>query len=179
MQAAAQGRNGWTFALPRATDPPKSGDTKRHLVLALALAPLFLVGCKKKDPEPLPAAAVAAPALEWTWGPATFAGSRAEGNTGALTVPFTVKNTSSDGLVLQAVAVNIFSGDNRICSAKVSVSAKAPENGGTASGSVEIPCEYKTIPEGDKLTASTTAIYTLGGSEPVEKKAPASIPFTR
>lgn len=151
----------------------------RHLVLALVLAPLFVVGCKKKDPEPLPAAAAATPALEWTWGPATFAGSRAEGNTGALTVPFSVKNTSSGGLVLQAVAVNIFAGEEKVCGAKVAVSAKAPENGGTASGSVEIPCEYKTIPEGDKLTAKTTAVYTLGGGDAQEDRASASIPFSR
>lgn len=149
------------------------------ILLTALLGPSLLVGCKKKEPEPAPVAAAPAPKalLDWTFGPATFAGSRADGNTGALTVPWTVVNKSGSGLVLTAVAVNIFNGEEKICGSKANVSDKTAD-GGTLSGKVEIPCEYKTLPATEKLSAKATALYELGG-ETKDEKVSLDLEFTR
>jgi hypothetical protein len=151
----------------------------RSLFFGLALASLALTGCKKKAPEPAPvAAAEPAPAVAWAWGAVTFDGSRAEGNMGKLNVPFTLTNQSQTGLQFGTVAVNIFDGETKVCGGKLTVDEKA-SMGNSISGTVEVVCEYKTLPAGDKLSAKVTAMYTVGAEEREDRAVPVQLPFSR
>ena len=150
------------------------------LFLALA-APALVTGCKKKEPEPAPVAAqppAPKPAFDAAWGPATFVGSRAEGNTGELKVPFTLTNDTGSAVVVQAVAVHVFSGEEKVCGAKVSLDNGKADVGAKVSGEIEIPCDYHTIPAGENLNVKTTIVYEAAG-EAKEARQPASIPFSR
>lgn len=149
------------------------------LLLALAAPALVVTGCKKKEPEPAPAAAQPAPkaAFAGDWGPATFVGSRAEGNTGALKVPFTITNDSGKAVTVDAVAINLFNGEEKVCGAKVAVNSKA-DVGGKISGEVEIPCDYKALPTSETLPAKTNVVYSADG-ETLEFRSPTDLPFTR
>lgn len=152
----------------------------RSMLVAFALvSPLFVVGCKKKEPEPAPVAAAPAPKadLAWSFGPATFDGSRADGNTGALKIPFTVTNNSGSALDLKALSASVNPGEAKVCSGKTSYDGTAAA-GGTFSGSIEIACEYKLLPSGATLPIRGLAIYALGAEEREEKYS-ADVTFTR
>lgn len=149
------------------------------LLVALATPVLLTTGCKKKEPEPAPVATQPAPkpAFDAEWGPATFVGSRAEGNTGQIVLPFTVTNNSAGEVNVDAVGVHFFNGEEKVCGGKVALNTKAAV-GASVSGKLEIPCDYKALPSSEKLPAKTNVVYTAGG-EAQEFRNTADIAFTR
>lgn len=137
--------------------------------LALTLPLVFAAtACKKSaPPETAPAAKEepAAPPMSWKWGPASFSGSRAEGNTGTLKVPVKVTNNTDTGLVLKAVRLGVMGGGSEACSAKVGSPGKAA-SGATLEFMLEIAdCSYGSFPEEGKLMGKATVVYTLGGDD--------------
>lgn len=141
--------------------------------LALA-APLVLgaVACKKnKAPEPAPAAKEM-PDVAWKFGPASFSGSRAEGNEGTLKVPVSATNNSDTGFVLKTVRVGVMGASGgEACTGKKSMTDKAPAGAGV-SALIELPCAFTKLPAEGKLSTKITVMYTLGGvdkEEMVEK----------
>lgn len=154
----------------------------RHSMFwALALtASLSVVACKKAEPEATPTATAPAPApaVSWSWGPATFDGSRAEGNDGKLMVPFGATNNSDVGFVLDVVSVTILdAAGEKVCTGKVSVDDKATK-GNTIEGKVEVDCSYQKLPEGADLPGKATVMYKLNGEEK-QDIVDVKIPFKR
>lgn len=150
-----------------------------RLIAMIAVIGIAAAGCKKNTAPEAPAADAPAKqteAVAWTWGPATFAGSRAEGNSGTLTIPVKATNQSGSGMVLKVLDLNVRDGDDRVCGAKSSFNEKASP-GKDVSASLELSCEYRKIPAGD-LTVRGTAIYEIGG-ERKQDRVNATVAFSR
>jgi hypothetical protein len=138
---------------------------RRSMFWALALtASLSVVGCKKNaEPEAAPVAQAPAPAVTWSWGPATFDGSRAEGNDGTLILPFKATNNGDVGLILDVVQVTIIdAAGEKVCAGKTDVNDKAAK-GDSVESKVEIVCAYTKLPDGAELSARLNVNYQLDG----------------
>lgn len=149
---------------------------KRTLFALIALAPLALVGCKKKEPEPAPVAAEPAPPppapvaadTSWTFGVAAYAGDRTGGAMGVVTVPFTITNDTQKGLVLTSVRLTAVDGDTKLCTSKSPVEGKAAPGMGIEA-KVELTCEFDALPTAGKLPLKYFVTYQLGGEEREDK----------
>jgi hypothetical protein len=140
----------------------------RSLRYAALAAPLvFAIACKKQTaPEPAPPAAP--PMVEWSFGPATFSGSRAEGNTGTLTVPVTIQNNTEGGLVMQSLRLEVMGADGKgACAKKVDMTDKTGGNS-SLKASIELDCPFTAFPEEGRLMGKGTALYKLGGDDKQE-----------
>lgn len=148
------------------------------LFIAL-VAPLALIGCKKKTPEPAPVAAETAPAplpITWSFGPATFDGDRT-GGTGELSIQYSAKNGSDTGLLLTEIGFAVFKGEEKVCVGKSDVSEKAP-SGGELSGKVTFACDYTMLPASGDLETKAHVVYTVG-TEARDERVPATVAFKR
>jgi hypothetical protein len=138
----------------------------RTSVLVLALAtPLAVVGCKKEaPPEAAPAPAPApAPDVSWTWGPATFAGSRSGSEVGKLTIPVTASTAGGKALIVSSYDIGVATEEGRVCVSRSDTVEKASD--GTLGFEIKADCRFDKLPAGDELRLNGTVTYTFAGTE--------------
>lgn len=139
---------------------------RTHLIAFLIVAPLAVVGCKKKaEPEAAPVAAAPAPIpdVEWKWGPATFAGEKGGETAGKLTIPGVAKNNTDKALVITSYDIGVKGEEGRVCVSRSADEAKSSD--GQLDFVVKADCLFSKLPAGTELKLNGTLTYTLGGAE--------------
>lgn len=149
---------------------------KRFVTAAVVAATLLAPACKKKSPEePPPAPAAEAAPLEYSFGTATFTGTRVDGE-GELHVSMSVTNKTSMGMTLRAVRVAMMSGETEICAAKEAPAQKLPPEH-PMSVDFTLACSFSGLGEG-KLDAKGLILFSAG-EEDSEMPFTAQVAFDR
>lgn len=130
---------------------------------ALLAAPVALTACKK-TPEPAPEVAKK-PALEWSFGSASFDGSRSAGNTGTLTVPMAIINNTDAAFTVKAVELNVKdANDQRACFVSKKVGAQAAAGVQTPM-QFEVECDYTKLPGSGPLSVDGHIMWKKGDND--------------
>ena len=134
-------------------------------VLMLAAA-LGTAGCKKQSaPEPAPAPK---PLIEVTLKDASFAGKHTGDTTGKLSVPVSLLNNHSGGLMISAVSIAILDANGaQVCGAKADGDKLAPAN--TWESTIELDCAYEKFGGKKSLKVDGTVVFSVDGANKTKK----------
>lgn len=151
----------------------------RTLILSsLLLASVAATGCKKNQPEPAVEEVATTPKVEWSFGTADFNGSRAEGNTGTLSIPVSIRNNTENTMTLKAIDLQVLDATAQKACAFNDRVPETAQGGMSISTTVTFSCDYGKLPSSGDLSVKGHLMFELGGKDRT-RAFEQTVPFAR